>query len=408
MNDPRKGVPSASAFSRYLECPASFLRGKEAKEKGLEPPAGEDASSGTRIHRWLETESQEDFLAMSVDEQAIAGRCKAQATQLIDKLFSEVASDEREVRMQASKLGICGPSATSTREPVFTGQADRVLRGFDHHGLSTMLVIDYKTGRGDVDDAKSNEQLCALAALNYAGEYNAAVAIIQPSAGEPSFYVHSGSFVSEHLDEYIDLCQEISDQTKNHKAIAGKHCQYCSARAVCAEFREYSTKDAQALAERVSGNKEAFLPSALELPNDQLANLLRGRRAIGWYLSAIEAAARIKLEKGEEIPGFQLVEKVSRRKITDPAEAANRAAPLLQNAEGGSASAIIRCATISPRKLQEEIHLASGMKTATRRNLSLAQAKAALESAMGEVMVESKTRVLQEIGVIEFDDLPEF
>ena len=48
--DTRRGLPSASAMDRLEACPASFHASKD-----LPDSSSEDAESGTRIHKALET-----------------------------------------------------------------------------------------------------------------------------------------------------------------------------------------------------------------------------------------------------------------------------------------------------------------------------------------------------------------
>ncbi len=76
--DERGGKPSASALNRLDNCPASWNLSKGIAE----PPAGPEAESGRRIHKWLETGDNEDWLAMSDEEQEIAERCDDQIKQL--------------------------------------------------------------------------------------------------------------------------------------------------------------------------------------------------------------------------------------------------------------------------------------------------------------------------------------
>ncbi len=53
---------------------------------------------------------------------------------------------------------------------------------------------------------------------------------------------------------------------------------------------------------------------------------------------------------------------------------------------------------VSLKKLQDEIQIASGRKTATRYNMSANDAKNAMASALGDVLTVNKTIVLKAIG----------
>ena len=71
--DPRRGVPSCSAFARLEACPRSFTL-----SIGQPDTSGADAESGTRIHKWLETQDDADWQALNDAEQETTERCYEQ------------------------------------------------------------------------------------------------------------------------------------------------------------------------------------------------------------------------------------------------------------------------------------------------------------------------------------------
>jgi hypothetical protein len=113
-----------------------------------------------------------------------------------------------------------------------------------------------------------------------------------------------------------------------------------------------------------------------------------------WGATAIKAAIRRRLEEGgraaDELreKGWDLVEANGNREITDPNQAAILLAPLLAGAEGGAQAALMRAAKLSAATLTEEIHKASGMKSATRYNMTAKQAKETLAQTLGELMTQ--------------------
>jgi len=70
-------------------------------------------------------------------------------------------------------------------------------------------------------------------------------------------------------------------------------------------------------------------------------------------------------------------------------------APLLAGAEGGAQAALMRAAKLSAATLTEEIHKASGMKSATRYNMTAKQAKETLAETLGELMTQKTKTELQ-------------
>jgi hypothetical protein len=145
-----------------------------------------------------------------------------------------------------------------------------------------------------------------------------------------------------------------------------------------------------------------MIARALDLPADDLSRLLRGRRMIGWFIHAIEAAAKMHLERGEVIPGWEMRPKNGRRKIADTDKAVVALTPLLVSAEGGAQAALLRCATLRPKAVQDEIQFASGPK-GRRYNMTQKDAKAHLANALGDLMEVPTIMELVETGAVLTD-----
>lgn len=414
--DPRRGLPSCSALERLSRCPASFQLGKQAEAAGLVPPADESADSGTRIHRWLETGEEADWDALSHDEQETAARCESAR---IDLVASWQPSDGGDIQhLKEHRLGLTsfGTAVDVTPETeaelILTGMADHIALDIQ---ARSALVVDYKTGRGEVEQALRNLQLTGLAVLA-AKRWRlkqVRVAIVQPLTGEPTV----ADYDAQALNEAAKWLKEVAE-TAAHPMLeamgsgveisasefsAGDWCQYCPARAICPALREVATSAPDALeVESLPAEPKAALSAmtarALDFPAQKLADLLHGRRMLGWYVSAIEAAARIRLERGESVPGYELRDRAGRRKITDAQKAADAVAPLLAGAEGGSAAALLRCATLSAKSLQDEVQRASGKKSRNLYNMTVKDAKKALENALGSLMECPTSKVLAETG----------
>jgi hypothetical protein len=140
--------------------------------------------------------------------------------------------------------------------------------------------------------------------------------------------------------------------------------------------------------------KEALFARAYEADTATLAEMGERVRMLEWGAAAIKAAIRRRLEEGglaaDELrdAGWELLETNGNREIADPDKAAVLLAPLLAGAEGGPQAALMRAAKLSAATLTEEIHKASGKKSATRYNMTAKQAKDALAQALGELMTQ--------------------
>jgi len=391
--DPRRGLPSASSLHRLVNCPGSFRASKDAIAAGMAPPDdSEDAASGTRIHRWLETESDEDWQALSYDEQQTAARCQSQRNWLLAdfaKRHGEVMRETRERRFGITAFGVTGDIAAGLPW-IGSGQSDLIAKAGDH-----LLILDYKTGRGDITPADANDQLRGLAALAWHFKpETVTVAIVAPLTGQPTTAVFDRIALNATKGWLVETWLNAPEATET---AAGPWCQYCPARLACGT---YAAHNAQTLAPLTQDGlpadkvKEALFARAYESDTATLAEMGERVRMLEWGAAAIKAAIRRRLEEGglaaDELreAGWDLVETAGNREITDPDKAAILLAPLLAGAEGGAQAALMRAAKLSAATLTEEIHKASGMKSATRYNMTAKQAKDALAETLGELMTQ--------------------
>jgi hypothetical protein len=193
---------------------------------------------------------------------------------------------------------------------------------------------------------------------------------------------------------------------------AGDWCQYCPARLIC---RAYADHNAQTLAPLTTGGlpdgkvKEALFARAYEENAATLAEMGERVKMLEWGAAAIKSAIRKRLEEGgagaDELKsaGWSLKEEGGAREITDPDKAAQLLAPLLAGAEGGATAALMRAAKLSAATLTEELHKASGKKSATRYNMTAKEAKETLASTLGELIVQ-KPRTKLVHGKTETDE----
>ena len=407
-SDPRQGLPSASGLYRLRNCPGSYAMGREAIARNMTPPdGGDDAASGTRIHRWLETESAEDWNALNYSEQQTAALCQSQARRLLAdfaKRHGEVTWMGCEKRLAINAFGIVLDAASSLNR-IGSGQADLIAQAGDN-----LLVIDYKTGRGDITPADANDQLRGLAALaSHINRGSVEVAIVAPMIGQPTVAVFDREALKAAKAWLVRTWLNAPHATET---AAGDWCQYCPGRLICTT---YATHNAQTLAPLTQDGlpadkaKEALFARAYESDATTLAEMGERVKMLEWGAAAIKSAIRKRLEEGgkdaDELKaaGWSLKEEGGAREITDPDKAAQLLAPLLAGAEGGATAALMRAAKLSAATLTEEIHKASGKKSATRYNITGKEAKELLASTLGELIVQ-KPRTKLVHGKTETDE----
>jgi hypothetical protein len=358
------------------------------------PDDSEDAASGTKIHKWLETESEQDWQALSYDEQRTATLCQSQRNWLLAdfaKRHGEVTWETRERRFGITAFGVTG-DISGPMQWIGSGQADLIAKAGDH-----LLILDYKTGRGDITPADANDQLRGLAALAfYLRCETVTVAIVAPLVGRPTV----AEFSRESLKAAKAwLVRTWLDAPHATETAAGPWCQYCPARLIC---RTYAAHNAQTLAPLTQDGlppdkiKEALFARAYESDTATLAEMGERVKMLEWGAAAIKAAIRRRLEEGglaaDELreAGWDLVETNGNREIADPDKAAVLLAPLLAGAEGGANAALMRAAKLSAATLTEEIHKASGKKNARQYNITAKQAKETLAETLGKLMIQGK------------------
>lgn len=388
-NDPRRGLPSASAMDRLEACPASFHA-----SKGLPDSSSEDAESGTRIHKALETG---DASELSPDELDTFKMCLDQRQQIVEAWYGSdpghgVLDPFLEVRLGLTNIGgVVEVTDETTATLRFTGQAD-VIALDGKRGL----VIDYKTGRGDYEHATGNRQLRALAALA-ARRWrldSVRVAIVQPWAGKPTVADFDAQGIADSLSWLSRTLERVKAATPEDLN-AGEHCKWCRAKAVCPAFREAALAPVSNMAINLPVNPEtsraALFARAMELAPESLARLVRGLKLVGWYQAAIEGAARLRAESDVEFQQyFRLVPGNEVREITNAQAAFEFAAK-----HGVSTSAFMDCVKVGVGALEGVLREASGPK------ITKSGAPHKTQKAMSSDTAKTLVNTLEQVGALK-------
>lgn len=267
--------PSASKLSRYSDCPGAFHT-----EASL--PTGESSAAanlGTLVHRHLAGEKVE------LDEEGakIAARCREQYLEIRDRIIGDepITASVVEERLWFGKD--------------WSGAIDRI----DFFGDSA-LVVDYKTGRLEVDDASENLQLRAYAVLvaeHYKSVRTVYAAVIQPHTGAPHGTVYDEHDLAQAREEIAGIIAATLKPDAPRRP-SPDACKYCRALAICPE----AAGETKALATRSAADVPA-------LPDLELSQLLSASSVVEDFISAIKDEAKARLKAGKEIPGWSLIQK---------------------------------------------------------------------------------------------------
>ena len=217
--DERRNLPSMSRLYRLAHCPGS--NAAELPYRGFDPPS-EAAESGNRIHAALEGALDPDSLTH--DEYKTYEKCQNEFNSVLTSLFGE---GPKELEIAIEERLWYGKK--------ISGKPDIVVI---HDG--TLLIADYKTGRGEVEHAMENFQLRGLAvaaSTHYPNIDEVYVCIIQPLAEGDSKctmarYGPDALRVAEA--QLLTILEDI--EKPDAPRIPGyKQCQYCRAKADCPE-----------------------------------------------------------------------------------------------------------------------------------------------------------------------------
>jgi len=393
MSDERHGAPSASTIHRTEHCPGWL------KFSSVFPPqeASEDAESGTRIAEALEHGPHTDqWEALSATEQQTATMCWNQTLSVIGQwagITDDCADSEsamwdeghKEVRLGLTVLGKSVPTADSKAKFIMTGKPDLfIVDG------TRALVIDHKSGRGEVIESLANPQLRANAVLvwlRYPRVEEVTVAIIQPWCGKPQlarFDIHSLDAAKAWLTAVVRKEQQATAEDR----CAGEWCKYCPCAGGCPTLDAANT---QALAPLNLDSlpqekaKEALFARCMEIPPETLLEMMDRRHLMMLAASAIEGAIRTRVEAGDPVicAEWALTEGKKVRHITDAAKAFEA----LQE-HGLTLTDMWSAVKVSISPLETALRIASGKKTtkdgkeSSHYNLSLEDAKRTLTDAL--------------------------
>ena len=337
MSDERSGLPSASAASRYAACLGSWQLEKQVAE--VESTA--DAATGNRIHSAL---ALEPVTNLTTDETNIIERCQQQEAELVKQVFANSTEEPqafREKRLWSLKFD---------GSKLWSGKPDVV-----YVSGTSALIIDYKSGRGSVENAAENLQLrCLVALLDESWGFTMdeiTVAIIQPLVGPPSVASYELSDLMNAVRESQSLMTAVM-QPDQPRTPSESACKYCKGKPYCNEAREL------AVTGPIVNAPEGITPDAIAstLTSSHLAQFLNRAAQAEAVIEACKSEARRRLSEGEIIEGWTLKEGSVRESITNSEQVASRFLEL------GTYEQLSTAITLNKTKLKDAVKLATGTK----------------------------------------------
>jgi hypothetical protein len=309
---------SPSGWSRWSACPGS----REA-EAGKPDQTSVYAQWGTDAHAVVEAELNGRKHDCDDDEMLAAVRV------CLD-YHDEMPGDwERWVEV---KLDL------SDWIPFGSGTADLVV--YDHTD-KVLHVIDWKFGKGVRVEASDNGQalLYALGAVRefgYLGEIRGVrVHIVQPRLDHVVTWppIEFPPMSLAELDEFGEIAKEAAAAAYEPgapRAPGETQCRFCKAKGDCAE---YAALVMGPVIEAAGVDEFADLDSvsAHSLPTPTLSRLLDLRKRVEEWFEALAIEAQSRIESGEKVEGWKLVEANTHRKWGDLRQVLNNLEVLVRN-----------------------------------------------------------------------------
>lgn len=191
--------------------------------------------------------------------------------------------------------------------------------------LYSLEIVDYKHGSGVVVEVWNNPQFMYYA-LGLIIELGAGrridtikITVVQPRAG------HKDGVVRSQVIDYLEILafagdlMEAARRTTAPDAplVPGSHCRFCPASAICpAQFEQ-----AQALARiEFAAVEPAVPPAPSTLPVEILSDIGLKAPILEAWITQVYAEIQGRLERGEVVPGWKLVDKKPVRKWVDEAQ----------------------------------------------------------------------------------------
>ena len=337
--DERRNLPSASAASRYAACLGSW----DLERQVAEVESSGDAAIGNRIHAALALETVND---LTTDESWIIDRCREQEAELVANTFGGYETNcFREKRLW---------SLDADGNKLWSGKPD-VIYTAEVQGNQWGLIIDYKSGRGAVEDASQNLQLrCLVALLDESWGFTMdriTVAIIQPLAGYPSVASYQHEDIHDAIVESSELMSSVK-KLGQPRTPSESACKYCKGKPYCREARELAV--APPLVDAPAG----ITPDAIAatLTNQTLAAFLDRAAQAETVIEACRSEAQRRLGEGDTIEGWTLKDGSVRESIIDSEKVASRFLEL------GTYDQLTPAISINKTKLKDAVKTATGAK----------------------------------------------
>ena len=214
-----------------------------------------------------------------------------------------------------------------------------------NYAKGILEVVDLKNGRGvvEVNENKQLRTYALLAFLNLNSNIIETVETVKSTIVQPRAYHKDGRLRSEtfHVSELVEWTHDLMEAMRRSKEasdafeeINGSRtkfdewakqylvtgaCKFCPAYAMCPANKVEALSVAPDIAKQWFEDPTLETPPMLKndvdlLSPEELAHILNGLDNLEDWIAAVRSHAHTLAERGTQIPGYQLAEKIGNRK----------------------------------------------------------------------------------------------
>ena len=306
---------SASSSHRWLSCtPSARLEEEYVKEHGSQTTSY--AEEGTTAHELAQLRL--NFLTYRIPYKEYESSLEKiqQSGYYSTEMFGYVETYVQQVLEHLSKATAKDKAATLNIEsrvdfsdiiPDGFGSADAIILS-----EGAIEVFDLKYGKGVLVEAQDNPQLM-LYAIGAIREndmlydiHEVSLTIIQPRVGGFSTASYSRSELEAWANDYVKPRAALAFKGEGEQ-VPGEHCKFCKVKAQCRALASMAMERA----------KEDFKnDTSLLCSVEEITEMYKSVPVIKDWCESVSAFLLDKAMSGVEVPGYKVVEGVSRRVFT--------------------------------------------------------------------------------------------
>lgn len=347
-------------------------------------PSGPEAEHGEQVHHLLALNASGKPWPPDVSRQASedAFLCWTLLDEMLNDMGYGSSSKCRKVNIEKRLY---------SKNGLWSGKPDLIL---ELDPGKTCLVVDYKTGKTEVTNARNNNQLQALAVLawNQYGYTQVRTAIISPHNQEKCSVADYGIEALKKAESWIDFIVKsaMADDAPLHTG--DKQCRYCPAKAICPELAKYAMEPVRKAALETTGNenlpdKATASRAAQSLSLERVGELWRARKAYEWFFDALDERVKGLSDAELEVIGLKRVPGRVIRKVND----LNGLYRLLKDKAGMTSIDFVKLCSVSLPKIEQWLAENGGLSHAKARQFLQAEAAELITEERGSDQIVENT-----------------